>query len=93
VSDRADLAILQPSLITFLSFLFTGSPDELIESNRGDTASTILKGWRDVPELKLLHLYYDVTPASYVSLVVCENGCLPSTSVLSVLANLNKEKQ
>ncbi|KAI9355123.1 hypothetical protein DFJ73DRAFT_826262 [Zopfochytrium polystomum] len=62
-------------------------------SGESDAKEPILRGWRDIPDLKLLHLYYDVTPASYITLVVCENGCLPSTSVLSVLANVDKENK
>ncbi|KAJ3331022.1 Eukaryotic translation initiation factor 2B, subunit 4 delta, 67kDa [Blyttiomyces sp. JEL0837] len=54
---------------------------------------SILKEWRDIPDLKLLHLYYDVTPANFIDLVICENGCQPSTSVLSTLNNLEREKR
>jgi translation initiation factor eIF-2B subunit delta len=57
-----------------------------------DSLPAILKGWRDVPDLKLLNLHYDITPAAYITLVICENGSMPSTSVLSVLGNLERER-
>lgn len=40
-----------------------------------------LKDWRDTPELRLLNLAYDVTPAENVSLIVTEIGLVPPTSV------------
>ncbi|KAJ3256098.1 Eukaryotic translation initiation factor 2B, subunit 4 delta, 67kDa [Chytriomyces hyalinus] len=52
----------------------------------------ILKEWRDEPQLKLLNLNYDVTPANFITLVICENGCIPSTSVLSVIQNMRMEE-
>ena len=53
-------------------------PDELII--QGET-STALKGWRDSPNLQLLNLMYDVTPAEYINMVVTEYGSLPPSSV------------
>ncbi|KAJ3218678.1 Eukaryotic translation initiation factor 2B, subunit 4 delta, 67kDa [Dinochytrium kinnereticum] len=53
----------------------------------------LLKDWRQFPDLKLLNLHYDVTPATCISMVVCENGFIPSTSVLSVLNNLERENR
>ncbi|KAI8613316.1 eukaryotic translation initiation factor 2B delta subunit [Chytriomyces sp. MP71] len=57
------------------------------------TKPPILKDWREVPDLKLLNLHYDVTPASFITLVICENGCIPSTSVLSVIQNMKLEEE
>ncbi|KAJ3207343.1 Eukaryotic translation initiation factor 2B, subunit 4 delta, 67kDa, partial [Entophlyctis luteolus] len=57
------------------------------------TKQRILKDWREVPELKLLNLHYDITPAQFITLVICENGCIPSTSVLSVIANMKIEEE
>ena len=53
-------------------------PDELVI--QGGT-STALKGWRDSPNLQLLNLMYDVTPAEYINMVVTEYGSLPPSSV------------
>ncbi|KAJ3414205.1 Eukaryotic translation initiation factor 2B, subunit 4 delta, 67kDa [Chytridiales sp. JEL 0842] len=58
-----------------------------------ESRSPILKDWRDISDLKLLNLHYDITPAAFITLVICENGCMPSTSVLSVLGNLERERK
>jgi len=53
-------------------------PDDLV------TTET-LKGWKEVPNLKLLNLAYDVTPIDYVQMVITEVGMIPPTSVPAVL--------
>ncbi|KAI9816774.1 MAG: hypothetical protein M1827_001419 [Pycnora praestabilis] len=66
-------------------------PDELVSSrslstsslNRpgsGDVSSP-LRRWREVPNLQLLNLLYDVTPAEYINMVITEYGSLPPSSV------------
>jgi translation initiation factor eIF-2B subunit delta len=40
-----------------------------------------LQGWRDQPNLYLLNLMYDVTPAEYLDMVISELGCLPPSAV------------
>jgi translation initiation factor eIF-2B subunit delta len=40
-----------------------------------------LEGWRDQPNLYLLNLMYDVTPAEYLDMVICELGSLPAGAV------------
>lgn len=40
-----------------------------------------LQMWRDVQNLQILNLMYDVTPAEYIRMVICEYGSLPSSSV------------
>ncbi len=40
-----------------------------------------LEGWKDQPNLFLLNLMYDVTPAELLDLVVCELGSLPPRAV------------
>lgn len=40
-----------------------------------------LKKWRDTPNLQLLNLMYDVTPAEYVDMVITEMGSLPPSAV------------
>lgn len=44
-------------------------------------ASSPLKDWRDTPNLQLLNIMYDVTPAEYVDMVVTEMGSLPPSAV------------
>lgn len=40
-----------------------------------------LHAWRDTQNLQILNLMYDVTPAEYIRMVICEYGSLPSSSV------------
>ena len=56
-------------------------PDELTLKN--DTASP-LNGWKDLANLQLLDLMYDVTPAEYITMVITEHGSLPPSSVPSI---------
>ena len=52
-------------------------PDELLLQN----ASSGLANWREVPNLHLLNLLYDVSPAEYITMVITEYGSLPPSSV------------
>ena len=49
----------------------------LIQGN----ASSPLSNWEDVPNLQILNLMYDLTPAEYVSMVITEYGIIPPSSV------------
>lgn len=40
-----------------------------------------LSNWKDTPNLQLLNIMYDVTPAEYVDMVVTEMGSLPPSAV------------
>ena len=40
-----------------------------------------LKDWRETPNLQLLNIMYDVTPAEYVDMVITEMGSLPPSAV------------
>ena len=40
-----------------------------------------LNDWREIPNLKILNLMYDVTPAEYIRMIICEYGSLPPSSV------------
>jgi len=78
-----------------------GDPDELINNNiinpliqppfiasripKEQASDEILSDWRDIPQLKLLNLHYDVTPSKYITMVITEMGMIPSTSVPVVL--------
>uniref|UniRef100_K3WT83 Translation initiation factor eIF2B subunit delta n=1 Tax=Globisporangium ultimum (strain ATCC 200006 / CBS 805.95 / DAOM BR144) TaxID=431595 RepID=K3WT83_GLOUD len=73
-------------------------PDELISScsteksrQRSGGSSHVLSDWRDIPNLKLLNLVYDVTPIEYVSMVVTELGMIPPTSIPAILREYSKE--
>ena len=52
-----------------------GDPDDLVGAD-GPVAD-----WRDMPQLKLLNLMYDVTPTKFITMVVTEAGVIPPTSV------------
>eukprot|EP00111_Clytia_hemisphaerica_P003410 TCONS_00009735-protein len=68
------------------SFVFNelGDPDDLVSLHRPHSQD-ILTNWRDIKSLYLLNLVYDVTPSSFVDMVVTEIGMIPCTSVPVVL--------
>lgn len=43
-----------------------------------------LEGWTDQPNLQLLNLMYDVTPAEYLDMVITELGSIPPSAVSAV---------
>ncbi|CAF9907878.1 hypothetical protein IMSHALPRED_006521 [Imshaugia aleurites] len=47
---------------------------------QGKTSSELSK-WEEVPNLQLLNLMYDLTPAEYINMVVTEYGIIPPSSV------------
>ncbi|KAL4957670.1 hypothetical protein BDW69DRAFT_7652 [Aspergillus filifer] len=53
-------------------------PESNIKSKDSDSP---LADWRDTPNLQLLNLLYDATPAEYVDMVVTEMGSLPPSAV------------
>jgi translation initiation factor eIF-2B subunit delta len=56
-------------------------PEELVIQAEGDHATALGENWKDVANLQMLNIMYDVTPAAYVSMVITEHGPLPPTSV------------
>ena len=56
-------------------------PDELTPK---DDNQSPLDSWKDIPNLQLLDLMYDVTPAEYITMVITEYGSLPPSSVPSI---------
>jgi translation initiation factor eIF-2B subunit delta len=61
-----------------------GNPEALVHGES-------LNNWKDVPNLKLLNLLYDVTPAEFVSGVVTEVGIIPPTSIAVLLREMNPQ--
>ena len=53
-------------------------PDELISTSGSNQG---LHRWREVPNLQLLNLMYDLTPAEFINMVITEYGSLPPSSV------------
>lgn len=62
-------------------------PEELITT--GSKPCPLLK-WKDVPNLQLLNLMYDLTPAEYINVVFTEYGPIPPSSV-PVIQSLSTE--
>jgi len=62
-------------------------PDELITAtpltsgSSQEVKGSPLANWRDTPNLQLLNIMYDVTPAEYIKMVITEYGSLPPSSV------------
>ncbi|MCJ1275056.1 hypothetical protein MMC21_002856 [Puttea exsequens] len=53
-------------------------PEELVPQSK--TPSPLAQ-WMERPHLQLLNLMYDLTPASYITMVIDETGYLPPSSV------------
>ncbi|KAB8077718.1 hypothetical protein BDV29DRAFT_167697 [Aspergillus leporis] len=51
------------------------------ESTPVADGSSPLTNWKETPNLQLLNIMYDVTPAEYVDMVVTEMGSLPPSAV------------
>lgn len=52
------------------------------EDEEGSASKTKQLGdWKDIKNLQILNLMYDVTPAEYIRMVICEYGSLPPSSV------------
>ena len=56
------------------------APEATDESEKPDRPKT-LRDWKDIANLQILNLMYDVTPAEYIRMIICEYGSLPPTSV------------
>ena len=59
-------------------------PKEKDQNDDDEKTSSSMKGleaWKDQPNLFLLNLMYDVTPAEFLDLVICELGSLPPRAV------------
>ena len=46
-----------------------------------DSKVQTLHDWQDIRGLQILNLMYDVTPAEYIRMVICEYGNVPPSSV------------
>eukprot|EP00163_Fabomonas_tropica_P024218 TRINITY_DN4186_c0_g1_i10.p1 TRINITY_DN4186_c0_g1~~TRINITY_DN4186_c0_g1_i10.p1 ORF type:complete len:565 (+),score=129.35 TRINITY_DN4186_c0_g1_i10:1045-2739(+) len=69
------------------------SPDLVLKDTAIPGAPHPLAEWRDIPELRLLNLEYDLTPIEYVTAVITEVGMVPPTSVPVILREYRKELQ
>eukprot|EP01132_Coremiostelium_polycephalum_P007678 gene7678-9446_t len=69
-----------------------GSPSDLV-SNLGEKegSESILSGWKDIEQLKILNLMYDLTPIELIDMVITEFGMVPPTSIPVILREYRKE--
>ncbi|KAJ8097938.1 initiation factor 2 subunit family-domain-containing protein [Lipomyces tetrasporus] len=73
-----------------VTFNELGSPDELMNISIDPTPKPgPLKNWRDLPNLKLLNILYDLTPPEYIKKIVTEVGSLPPSSVPVIIREYN----
>ena len=87
MAKSADL----PVIVLCESIKFTGrvALDSIVVNEIGDADSLVdvegeakgLEGWRDLQNLQVLNLMYDVTPAEYLDMVITELGDLPPRAV------------
>lgn len=70
-----------------MNFVITllGDPDDLVAAVKGKSFVHSIANWRELPQLSLLNLTYDVTPGDLVTAVITELAVLPCTSVPVVL--------
>lgn len=83
LSDKEREALL-PLLSTVGAKVLPASKDN--KEDKAASKSTkggeeVLTKWRDSPNLQMLNVLYDVTPAEYIKMVVTEFGSLPPSSV------------
>ena len=52
--------------------LIAASPKKEGEEEEPSKKEKTLADWKDIPNLQILNLMYDVTPAEYISMIVCE---------------------
>jgi len=77
--------------LTATSFVHKGDPDDLVATGRDNL--TPLSDWRDLSQLTLLNLAYDVTPSSLVAAIISEVSVIPVTSVPVILRLKNMDGQ
>ncbi|KAI9796733.1 MAG: hypothetical protein M1825_006511 [Sarcosagium campestre] len=74
-----------PSTTTTTTNSFTTTsttpPSTLANSSQHHKQQSPLANWKDTPNLLLLNILYDVTPAEYINMVITEYGSLPPSSV------------
>ena len=87
-------------LVRLDSFVWNelGDPDLLVDTSNRSMAEKFYDGadkdlirhagalreWNSAPQLLLVNLHYDITPAKFVTMLACEHGLIPSTLVASV---------
>lgn len=67
----------------------TSAPNTACRPLAASSWSTPIKNWRSIPNLNLLNILHDVTPPEFITVVVCEVGLIPATSIPVVLREYN----
>jgi translation initiation factor eIF-2B subunit delta len=62
-------------------------PDLLVNVSRRKQfpQAGYLDGWKDVANTTVVSFMYDVTPAEYLTMVICEHGCVTAEGVSAVM--------
>ncbi|KAG9950274.1 IF-2B-domain-containing protein, partial [Aureobasidium melanogenum] len=68
-------------LIPVSKSVSTPAATDAKKDDKEEDSQAKLENWRDMPNLQLLNILYDVTPAEYVNMVITEYGSLPPSSV------------
>ncbi|KAG9700882.1 IF-2B-domain-containing protein, partial [Aureobasidium melanogenum] len=68
-------------LIPVSKSVSTPAATDAKKEDKEEDSQAKLENWRDMPNLQLLNILYDVTPAEYVNMVITEYGSLPPSSV------------
>lgn len=79
-------SIVQNEIAPSEELLFLNQSDQpgsldIDEDALQESKQKTIRDWKDIPNLQILNLMYDVTPAEYIRMIICEYGSLPSTSV------------
>ena len=82
-SDRVALDSIVGNEIAPAEELVTeNSADEALREQVGKSEEdSRLHKWTEIPNIQMLNILYDVTPAEYITMVVTELGSLPPSSV------------
>lgn len=69
-------------MVIWIGYYFSGDPADLVSISKN---YCYLDGWKDLSDLSVLNLVYDVTPPELITMVITEVGMVPCTSVPVVL--------
>ena len=82
-SDRVALdSIVSNEIAPAAELIMANSVDKVSDVNAiNSETNSALHMWTATPNIQMLNILYDVTPAEYITMVVTELGSLPPTSV------------
>lgn len=88
-SSSSSSSFTSPTIISTGKGTSTLEEDEEQQQQQQMVGFKSLRDWKDIPNLQILNLMYDITPADYISIVVTEYGSLPPSSIPVVHALAN----